>query len=220
MLVDELGLQFDHVSTELDRLIDTDPGWWALGKLLAYSLQDRPFVHIDSDVFLWKPLPASLTCAPVFTQCPEHHPFENEWWCGPRDVERLFERHNLHLPVEWRWSSSRSARAFRAENCGILGANRVDFVRYYAQTALRLVNGPANAEAWAEAPDKRGFNAVIEQFFLAACVDYHPSIRNRTIAASPCAIFFRAGPRRIIPTPPPAPATPTCWAATPRPIRA
>ena len=38
MLVDELGLQFDQVSTELDSLSNIDPGWWALGKLVAYSL--------------------------------------------------------------------------------------------------------------------------------------------------------------------------------------
>jgi hypothetical protein len=173
MLADELGLRFDQVSTELDCLGDVDPGWWALGKLMAYSLQDRPFVHLDADVFLWKALPASLSCSPVFAQCPERHPFENEWWCGPRDVERLFDRHNLSLPVEWRWASSRNSLAFRADNCGILGGNRVEFIRHYAQTALRTVSDPANGPAWAEAPDKSGFNTIIEQYLLAACVDYH-----------------------------------------------
>jgi hypothetical protein len=173
MIVDELGLEFDQVSTGLDCLAGTDPGWWALGKLVAYSLQDRPFVHLDADVFLWKALPASLTSSPVFTQCPEQHLFENEWWCGPRDIERLFDRHNLSLPVEWQWASSRNSRSFRQDNCGILGGNRVDFIRHYAQTALRMVSDPTNGAAWAQAPDKSGFNVIIEQFLLAACVDYH-----------------------------------------------
>jgi hypothetical protein len=171
MLIDELGLQFDQVSTELDGLYSLDPGWWALGKLVAYSLQDRPFVHIDADVFLWKALPASLTSAPVFAQCPEQHA-GNEWY-EPRALERLFERHGLRAPVEWRWASSRITHSFREENCGILGANRVDFIHHYAQTAIRIVRDPAHAAAWAELPDKDGFNNRIEQFLLGACVDYH-----------------------------------------------
>jgi len=172
MLVDELGLEFDDVSTELDRLAGADPGWWALGKLMAYSLQDRPFAHIDTDVFLWKSLPSWLTSAPVFAQCPEHHPLQNAW-CGPRHIEWLFESHGLSLPVEWQWASSRNTVSFREENCGILGANRVDFIRYYAQTAMRMVNDPAHRGLWADLPEKSGFNMLIEQYLLAACLDYH-----------------------------------------------
>jgi hypothetical protein len=173
MLMDELGLQFDQVSTELDRLRSIDPGWWALGKLVAYSLQDRPFLHLDADVFLWKALPASLTSAPVFAQCPEQHPHLDSAWYGPRAIERLFDRHKLSLPVEWRWASSRITHSFREENCGILGANRVDFIRHYAQTAIRVVSDTAHGAAWAELPDKSGLNGLIEQFLLGACVDYH-----------------------------------------------
>src|SRR4051794_18448095 len=56
VLVDLLGLPFAHVDTALDQLEPSDPGWWALGKLEAYRLQRDPFVHIDTDVFLWKRL--------------------------------------------------------------------------------------------------------------------------------------------------------------------
>ena len=172
LLVGELGLEFDEVSTALDRLENADPGWWALGKLVAYSLQDRPFAHIDTDVFLWKPLPTWLTSAPVFVQCPEHHRLESAW-CGPRHIEWLFESRGLSLPVEWQWASSRNAVSFREENCGILGANRVDFIRHYAHTAIRMVTEPAHRELWADLPEKSGFNMLIEQFLLAACIDHH-----------------------------------------------
>ena len=172
MLVDELGLEFGEVSTDLDGLREVDPGWWALGKLAAYSLQDRPFTHIDTDVFLWKALPPWLVAAPVFAQCPEQHPLENAW-CGPRHIEYLFDRHKLSLPVEWQWASSRNTTWFREENCGILGANRVDFIRHYAQTAIRMVTDPAHRAVWADLPEKSGFNMLIEQFLLACCVDYH-----------------------------------------------
>jgi hypothetical protein len=172
MLVDRLGLEFDQVSTELDGLRNADPGWWTLGKLTAYSLQQRPFVHLDTDVFLWKALPPSLTSAPVLTQCPELHSWD-ETWCAPSQVETLFKRHGLTLPVEWEWASSVNTRTFREENCGILGGNRVDFLRRYAQTAIALIQDPAYRAAWDEAPNKGALIMILEQYLLAACLEYH-----------------------------------------------
>jgi hypothetical protein len=172
LLVDRLGLEFTQVSTELDRLCDADPGWWALGKLVAYSIQDRPFVHLDTDVFLWRPLPVWLTSAPVFAQCPEYHSLEHAW-CGPGEIESLFARFGHPLPAEWEWEASRRGSTFREENCGVLGGNRVDFIRYYAQTAMRVALDAAHSALWAELAEKSGFNMLLEQYMLAACVDYH-----------------------------------------------
>ena len=71
LLVDRIGLCFDELHVVFDRLEAYDPGWWAAGKLCAYREQTEPFVHIDNDVFLWKPLPEVVTSAPVFAQNPE-----------------------------------------------------------------------------------------------------------------------------------------------------
>jgi len=172
LLVDQLGLPFAHVSTELERLNGADPGWWALGKLVAYSLQDRPFVHIDSDVFLWNPLPQHVVDAPVFAQCPEYF-HANDSWCSPRDVERVFAEHGAILPVEWEWARSNEEPCFKEENCGILGGSHVAFLRHYARTAMELVLDPRNALAWARFPEKGGLNMIIEQFLLSACLEFH-----------------------------------------------
>jgi hypothetical protein len=183
MLVDRLGLEFDDVRTDLDGLSNTDPGWWTLGKLVAYRLQQGPFVHLDTDVFLWKPLPSSLIVAPVLTQCPELHSWD-EPWCTPRRIETLFERHQLGLPVEWEWASSVDTHTFREENCGIIGGNEVGFLRHYAQTAISLVQDPAHRGAWAEATDKLSFAIILEQYVLSACLEYHrvdPQSRYRGV---------------------------------------
>jgi hypothetical protein len=172
MLIDRLGLEFDDVGTDLDGLRDADAGWWTLGKLTAYSLQQRPFVHLDTDVFLWKALPPSLTTAPVLTQCPEVHSWDDPW-SAPQQVETLFQRHRLSLPVEWEWASSVNSHTFREENCGIVGGNRVDFLRHYAQTAIRLMQDPAHHAAWAEVSEKGALNMILEQYLLAACLEYH-----------------------------------------------
>jgi hypothetical protein len=172
LLIDQLGLSFTHVSTDLERIRKVDSGWWTMGKLMAYSLQDRPFVHLDTDVFLWKPLPRHLTEAPVFSQCPEeHHPVDE--WCGARDLENAFARHGLALPAEWQWVRASDTHDARQENCGILGGTHVDFLRYYANSVMSLLTSPLNAPVWADIPEKAGFNPVIEQFTLSAFVRYH-----------------------------------------------
>ncbi len=184
LLVEQLGLRFDVVSTELERLGDVDPGWWALGKLVAYSVQDRPFVHLDTDVFLWRALPAALMTAAVFTQCPEWHAY-GRGRCQPGEIGNRFARHGLRLPAEWEWAVSRGGDRFREESCGIVGGNRVDFIRHYAATAIEMVTDPAHAAMWAELGPKDGYNMLLEQFWLGACVDYHryaPESRFRGVA--------------------------------------
>lgn len=171
LLVDALELPFKEVSTEIDRLGDADPDWWALGKLVAYRLQDRPFVHLDTDVFLWKPLPAGLVAAPVFTQCPERHSLDEA--CSPHHVERAFAQAGLSLPAEWEWSASRRLPYARQENAGILGGTNTAFIRYYADLAIDLAINPAHAAAWAAFPSKFGCNNLVEQFLLAACLEFH-----------------------------------------------
>lgn len=169
LLVDTLGLQFSAVSTELERLNEADPDWWALGKLVSYSIQDQPFVHIDTDVFLWKPLPPDVADAPVLAQCPEY--FAGKFDSGMRNIEDAFSSCGESLPVEWEWAVSKEETVFRQANCGIVGGCRVDFLRYYAQTALDLLLRRENAAAWARVQCKS--NTAIEQFYLAACVDFH-----------------------------------------------
>ena len=203
MLVDHLGLTFDHVQTDLDGLRNADAGWWALGKLVAYSLQDRPFVHLDTDVFLWKPLPPTLLAAPVIAQCPERHAVNNPW-CTPTQIEALFERFARPLPLEWEWFRARDTVWFREENCGILGGNRLDFLHHYARLAMDLIFYPGNAPVWAAVEDKSGFNILLEQFLLSACLDFHrfdprrkfPGIGVRYVFSSWEAAFNEANAAR------------------------
>jgi hypothetical protein len=190
LLVDELGLPFAHVTTELERLKDVDPGWWALGKLVAYSLQDRPFVHLDSDVFLWKPLPRPLLDCPVFTQNPEGF-HEHDPHYRPQDIEWAFNQEALVLPREWQWARSNRSH-FPAENCGLLGGSHVEFLRYYARAAVDMVLRPANAAAWSRLDDKRGYSVVLEQFFLSACAGFH--------GREPASPYYRVHIGHLFPT--------------------
>lgn len=171
LLIDQLGLPFAEVSTELNRLSRVHPDWWSMGKLVAYSMQTAPFVHIDTDVFLWKPLPQDVSQAPVFAQCRDEFGHFDGFY-RPRDVESAFAAQNLPLPTEWEYVRSKGTRLI-AENCGILGGTDVAFLRYYAQTAMELILKRRYARAWSRIADKKPYNVVLEQFLLSACLEFH-----------------------------------------------
>jgi hypothetical protein len=173
LLVDELGLSFEHVSTALNSLAAHDPDWWALGKLYAYHEQTEPFVHIDADVFLWKPLPDRLAEAGVFAQNPE--PFlPGASHYRPESIEHALTLHTHGwLPEEWVWFRRARHDRQRGECCGIFGGTRTDFIRHYSGLGLRLANDPANRRGWALVTNKVDSMLLLEQYMLAACIEYH-----------------------------------------------
>jgi len=175
MLVNGLGLPFGIVSTALNALSGHDPTFWMLGKLYAYREQREPFVHLDTDVFLWKRLPAELECAPVFAQNPQYF---SQGGGHPKiyEVLRLL-REQTHgwIPKEWEWALSFGSPQ-RSESCGIMGGNHIDFIHYYSDSAIKLVEDPRNETGWSSVGNKFDYNTAVEEYHLAACVDFH---RNR-----------------------------------------
>jgi hypothetical protein len=172
LLVDALGLRFRTVSTALDALGDADPQLWALGKLLTYSLQEDPFVHLDADVFLWRALPGRLTGAPVLAQHPERWRVGAPWGDAGL-IERAFAGARVDLPEEWRWARARWGELLLECNTGIVGGTNVEFIRYYAGLVLDLALSPHAQAAWAAIPARETLTPLIEQFMLSACLDFH-----------------------------------------------
>jgi hypothetical protein len=171
LLVDTIGLEFDSVSTGLNALAHHDPQWWALGKLWTYRAQDAPFVHIDNDVFLWNRLPEWVETAPVLAQNPE--PFLGESAYKPELIDYFIRTAGSGwLPEEWEWYRQQVGIP-RGDCCGIFGGNATDFIRHYANQALRLVEDPRNRRGWAMFGDKSDHMILLEQYLLAACVEFH-----------------------------------------------
>jgi hypothetical protein len=171
MLVDELGLPFRHVDLRFDRLLSasSDNEWWVLGKLTTYGAQTAPFLHLDSDVFLWSPLPAAVTAAPVFAQNPEVFYFEDQsiYRLGP--FLKGIEKFRGWLPREWLWYAER--RGNRALCCGIFGGHDLEFIRHYADRAIEVIRHPSNQAVWPTLGVRD--NILVEQYFLSACLEYH-----------------------------------------------
>jgi hypothetical protein len=173
MLVDGLGLEFDTVSTELNALDTHDPSWWALGKILTYRLQRDAFIHIDNDVYLWKPLPLTSD-TPLFAQNPEGFVVGASFYMPEHFESAVKKQSEGWMPEEWQWYR-KSGKFQRAESCGIFGGCRTDFVSHYASLALRIVEHPGNQSAWQSLSSKVERNILIEQYFLSACIEFHRS---------------------------------------------
>ena len=171
MLTEDLGLEFDEVSTELDALDDHDPSIWAIGKLYAYRAQREPFIHIDNDVYWWKPPPPELLAAPVFAVYPEYTQY-GTWPYHTASLKAIVAAADGWLPEELDAFVPFGGQS-RAENCGFVGGQRIDFLRYYADQAIRLIEHPRNQPAWAVRRSFHDDMVIFEQHMLSACLDYH-----------------------------------------------
>jgi hypothetical protein len=171
LLIEQLGLDFDEVSTELNDLADADPGWWVLGKLLAYERQHEPFVHVDSDVYLWSPLPNRLLTARVLAQNPEVIVPGSSTY-EPEVLEQALACDGW-LPREWVTIRKSPRTTYEGACCGIVGGIDVEFLRYYSQQAIEILSHPSNAFRLSQLANKSGHVILVEQFFLWACVEYY-----------------------------------------------
>lgn len=171
LLVDGMGLEFDEVTTPLGVLDTIDGGLWAMGKLYAYRAQERPFLHIDSDVFLWRAPPPAFLQGDVCAAYPEDLPYGNDLYrCSSfKAAVRagggwIPEELDAYLP---------HGGIVRAENCAVLGGHRTDFIADYADRAIAMLHHPANRAVWARRDGLMQDMLIFEQHLLTACMAYH-----------------------------------------------
>lgn len=189
MIAKGIGLEFDEVSTCFNDLDGHNPDLWCLGKVQAYSLQKEPFIHIDSDVFMWKPLPDRLLGTQVLAQNSEAFPIHQQAY-QPERLESVIRHLGGWLPEELAAYAPRGGM-HQAFCCGLFGGCNLDFIRYYAEQALRFVEEPKNRNVWRHMLDRNALNMVFEQYFLAACLEYHRGRKGSPFAGVEIQCLFR-----------------------------
>lgn len=134
LLCNKMALPFTSANTELSSLPSSLSFLWALGKLKAYGLQSKPFIHLDGDVFLWKK--PSCDDGEVFAQNFETF---DAYFCR---VESVLSRLG-YCPD---WMKEPQAIGTKPVNMGLFGANKLSFVKEYAALALEVATHPRNRE--------------------------------------------------------------------------
>ena len=178
ILIDQLQLPFDHVTTDLEGLSESDPRWWALGKLHAYRLQEKPFIHFDSDVYLWKPLSTGLLTADIVAQNPEYATISDTSYYKPSAFTRQLLASGGWLPPEWlAYVRGGGGTAICA---GILGGCDTSALRRYADRAISIIERPENQAIWQQMNVEAGHQVLVEQYYLGAfCADMTCELDHR-----------------------------------------
>lgn len=67
ILIDELHLPYSEVYVVYDDL-NCLPQHWAMAKVMTYSIQTSPFLHVDGDVYVPQPFFDEVVTAPLVAQ--------------------------------------------------------------------------------------------------------------------------------------------------------
>lgn len=138
---------------------------WSLGKIFIYkylSLKGSPFIHIDNDVFLWKPLPIKLIKSNLFAQSAE------------TKIDYFYRLNDFYKRCPRKYIAQYN-RPNYAPNAGIIGGSNLGFIYKYSSSALEMVLDPINKKFWTEDNFGATWRKAVyaEQYYLAACSEYY-----------------------------------------------
>ena len=133
----DLKLPFDEVKLSLDG-IKHNTDIWSVSKAYSVLEMDEPFLHIDSDAYIWKPLSNRFLNSSVLVQD------------GEGKIDR--DQYTLYLGLEWDYqrylngmnkyfnNSNLKDRDVYAWNCGIVGGTNVEFLHKWAKEMIEVSN--------------------------------------------------------------------------------
>ncbi len=134
---DILQLPYDKIHVELDCLNTFDEKLWAIGKIYTYILQNKPFIHVDGDVFIWQRFDKSIEQAELFGQHLEIN--EGHYRFGLNQIKSK----RFLIPSEFE-SDFQKIKKFQATNAGIIGGNNIKFFKNYGEKAFDFINKNLN----------------------------------------------------------------------------
>lgn len=153
---------FTSIDLELENytsLFEEYKDIWSLGKLFSYMhicKKNKPFLHIDNDVFLIKPLPENLINQDIFAQNLETDAFDFY------NIKIFYENCPNKSFMENKYLD------LGAPNLGIFGGQDIDFIANYARNAINLILDKTNINFWKNInfPEPWQKAAIAEQYFL------------------------------------------------------
>jgi len=137
ILIDQLKLPYTSFRLDLERLDKYPKQLWAIGKLIAYSVQNEPFLHVDGDVYVWEKFENEIETAQLVGQ---HLDIEEGHYYF---ALKLMKNLGISLPYEMIKDFSIQQK-FGATNAGILGGTNLDFFKEYAKRSFWFIDKNLN----------------------------------------------------------------------------
>ncbi len=156
VLVNKLHLPYTEVNVVYDKNLCL-PQHWAYAKIKTYSMQTKPFIHVDGDVYLPHPIPEDISNAPLIAQNKE---IGTEYY--KRMIDKILQVSSVKLPKYL--ADSVMVDSVPSYNMGIFGGRNFAFIKKYCEEAQILcdTNKDLNLNG--------NFNLLFEQILLAYLV--------------------------------------------------
>lgn len=163
VLIDLLGLPYSKVHVVFDDF-HCLPQHWALSKIKTYSMQTEPFLHVDGDIYVPRPLPADIMDAPLIVQNRE---------IGTSYYRRVVDSGVLsHTSIKLPEFIQEEVKAdsLPSFNMGFFGGSDLDFIHAYCDEVFRFMD--TNRLNDPECPHNiANCNVFFEQIFFAVLAD-------------------------------------------------
>ena len=129
LLINHIHLPYSVVNP-VDGSLNIPDKAWALAKIYTYSLQHKPFLHVDGDVFIWERFNEALEQAPLVSQNVEiGFPFYSYFL---EFIQRQFK----YIPTVLKEDIKQPVHSC---NAGVIGGSDIDFFQLYTKQAIKLV---------------------------------------------------------------------------------
>lgn len=157
-------LPWKNVYIILDEIPNRYKKIWSLGKLYTYkfaSQQNRPFIHVDHDFFIYRNLDEDLLKSDIICQSPELF--------SPVYLDLFYKYSKVVLIKEHITPIS--------VNCGIVGGADYEFFYEYSTNVISMVLNPLNVNFWLNDNlpyfDKNNLfkSMIAEQVYLRAYIN-------------------------------------------------
>ena len=162
VLIDMLHLPYTKVHVVYDDSLCL-PQHWALAKISTYAMQTEPFLHVDGDIYVPRPLSQEALSAPLVAQNREigtvyYH----------RMMENVQRHEDITLPAYI--TEALRAESVASYNMGMFGGHDLEFIHRYCQEAFSfLERNHMNDRSF---PHSRVCcNILFEQVFFAVLAD-------------------------------------------------
>ncbi|MFN4147361.1 MAG: DUF6734 family protein [Runella sp.] len=127
ILIKKLNLPYSSVQVRLDEINELAKHLWVLSKIYTYSLQKNSFLHVDSDVFIWKKFPKYFENTPLIVQN-----IEVNWEAYKETFRNIEKKHPIIVEMmKLKYNNY-------AYNAGVIGGSNINLFQEYSQTLLSI----------------------------------------------------------------------------------
>lgn len=163
LLINKAKIPFTSVNLELNKFDNLDQYFWGFTKIVAYSLQKEPFIHIDNDFIIWDKPSKEILSKDLFFQSEE--PFDDDIYRYYKPLLELF--YNAPFKSD-KISNNPTKLAF---NCGIMGANNLEVIKEWRELAENYISNKQNIDYFYKNPEMLiHLNLLHEQYFIASLI--------------------------------------------------